>query len=88
MFHSANRGPAGNRTWFQDSAVDRLIELSQSTVDERERYRLYRLANDRIVHIAPWVFMWHRSDYYAVQPWVQDSASTPSTPSTRGWTFP
>jgi ABC-type transport system substrate-binding protein len=72
MFHSANRGPAGNRTWFQDSAVDRLIELSQSTVDEHERYRLYRQANDRIVQLAPWVFMWHRSDFYAVQLWVQD----------------
>ncbi|MBS1127708.1 MAG: peptide transporter substrate-binding protein [Nitrospirae bacterium] len=72
MFHSANRGPAGNRTWFVDRAVDRLIKEAQSTVDERDRYRLYRQADERIVQEAPWVFMWHRSDFFVVQPRVQD----------------
>jgi peptide/nickel transport system substrate-binding protein/oligopeptide transport system substrate-binding protein len=72
MFHSANRGPAGNRTWFLDGTVDRLIEQAQSTVDERDRYRLYRQVNERVVQEAPWVFMWHRSDFFVVQPRVQD----------------
>jgi len=72
MFHSANRGPAGNRTWFFDQNVDRLIERSQSAVDGRDRYRLYQETNDRVVQLAPWVFMWHRSDFYVVQPRVQD----------------
>jgi len=72
MFHSVNRGPAGNRAWFSDTAVDRLIEQAQSTVDERERYRLYQKTNARVVQDAPWVFMWHRSDFFVVQPRVQD----------------
>jgi ABC-type transport system substrate-binding protein len=72
MFHSANRGPAGNRSWFIDGTVDSLIERSQSAVDDRDRFRLYRQVNDRVVQLSPWVFMWHRSDFFVVQPRVQD----------------
>ncbi len=72
MFHSANAGPAGNRTWYTDREFDRLIEEAQSATDERERFRLYRQANDRIVRGAPWVFMWHRSDFTVVQDRVRD----------------
>jgi peptide/nickel transport system substrate-binding protein/oligopeptide transport system substrate-binding protein len=72
MFHSANAGPAGNRTWYRDEGFDRLIEQAQATADERVRFTLYREANDRIVRNAPWVFMWHRSDNYVVQKRVRD----------------
>ena len=33
---------------------------------------LYREAEDRIIKNAPWVFMWHRSDNFVVQPWVKN----------------
>ena len=72
LFHSANTGPAGNRAWYRDDEFDRLLELAQATTDERERYRLYRQAERRVVRNAPWVFMWHRSDISVVQPWVRD----------------
>lgn len=72
LFHSASVGSAGNRTRCFDPEVDRLIDKAQHTMDERQRYRLYRQAEDRIVQDAPWVFMWHRADYFVVQPWVQD----------------
>ena len=72
LFHSANIGPAGNRTRYRDEAVDRIIERAQGTADPAERRRLYRDAEDRIVRGAPWVFMWHRTDYFVVQPWVKD----------------
>jgi len=72
MFHSANAGPAGNRTWYRDEGFDRLIEQAQATADERARFTLYREANDRVVRNAPWVFMWHRSDNYVVQRRVRD----------------
>jgi peptide/nickel transport system substrate-binding protein/oligopeptide transport system substrate-binding protein len=70
LFHSANAGPAGNRAWYRDREFDRLIEEAQARTDERERYRLYRKAERRVVENAPWVFMWHRSDISVVQPWV------------------
>lgn len=72
LFHAASAGPAGNRTRCIDAGLDRLIETAQRTVDERQRYALYRSAEDRIIENAPWVFMWHRADYYVFQPWVRD----------------
>jgi ABC-type transport system substrate-binding protein len=71
LFHSANIGPAGNRTRYRDETVDRLIERAQGTADAAVRRRLYGDAEDRIVQGAPWVFMWHRTDYFVVQPWVE-----------------
>jgi peptide/nickel transport system substrate-binding protein/oligopeptide transport system substrate-binding protein len=72
MFHSANAGPAGNRTFYKDRLVDELVERAQSTPDERSRFDLYRRASERVVQEAPWVFMWHRADTYAVQERVRD----------------
>jgi len=67
LFHSASAGPAGNRTRCVDPGLDRLIESAQRTVDERQRYALYRSAETassktrRGLHV-------HRADYYVVQP--------------------
>ena len=70
LFHSASAGSAGNRTRCDDPELDKLIETAQRTVDERKRYRLYRQAENRVRENAPWVFMWHRTDFQVVQPWV------------------
>ena len=72
LFHSASIGSGGNRSRCIDQELDRLIEAAQGTMDERERFRLYRQAEERIVEDAPWVFMWHKADYFVVQPWVKD----------------
>ncbi len=72
LFHSASVGPSGNRTRCLDPELDRLIETAQQTMDEKLRYRLYRQAEDRIVRNAPWLFMWHKADYFVIQPWVTD----------------
>ena len=72
LFDSASVGSGGNRTRCLDPELDRLIETAQHTMDEQQRYRLYRQAENRIIKNAPWVFMWHKADYYVVQPWVKD----------------
>lgn len=72
LFHSGSVGSSGNRTRCLDPGLDRLIERAQRTTDERQRYLLYRKAEDRIIQNAPWVFMWHRGEYFVVQPWVKD----------------
>jgi peptide/nickel transport system substrate-binding protein/oligopeptide transport system substrate-binding protein len=71
LFHSGSVGPGGNRSRCIDPELDQLIETAQRTLPEALRYRIYREAEDRIIRNAPWVFMWHRADYYAVQPWVK-----------------
>ncbi|MDA8098937.1 MAG: ABC transporter substrate-binding protein [Nitrospiraceae bacterium] len=77
LFHSSNAGPAGNRTRFVDPVFDGLIDRAQQTIAPRQRYRLYRQAEDRIIEEAPWVFLWHRSDFSVVQPWVRDFSLHP-----------
>ncbi len=72
LFHSASVGSSGNRTRCLDQELDRLIETAQSTMNERQRYHLYHEAENRIIKNAPWVFMWHRADYFVIQPWVTD----------------
>jgi peptide/nickel transport system substrate-binding protein/oligopeptide transport system substrate-binding protein len=72
LFHSVNVGPAGNRTRYRNAEVDSLIDRAQRTAAAGERYRLYRDAEDLIIRDAPWVFMWHRTDYFVIQPWVED----------------
>jgi len=72
LFHSASVGPSGNRTRLIDQDLDRIIETAQKTTSETKRYRLYQEAENRIVQNAPWVFMWHRADYYVIQPWVKE----------------
>jgi ABC-type transport system substrate-binding protein len=72
LFHSASIGSSGNHTGCFDPELDRLIETAQRTTNEKHRYNLYREAENRIIQNAPWVFMWHRADYFVVQPWVKD----------------
>lgn len=72
LFHSASVGPGGNKTRCLDPDLDRLIETAQAEMDEKRRYALYRKAEDSIIKKAPWVFMWHRADFYIVQPRVKD----------------
>ena len=71
LFHSASVGPGGNRTRCSDPELDRVIETAQRTTDERQRFHLYHQAEDRIIKNAPWVFMWHKADYFVLQPWVK-----------------
>lgn len=71
LFHSSNAGPAGNRTRYKNSVVDRLIEQGQAAGNERERMIAYEKAEKIIVDEAPWVFFWHKTDYTLRQPWIK-----------------
>jgi ABC-type transport system substrate-binding protein len=72
LFHSCNFGAAGNRTRYSNPAVDLLIEKGQHKLDRKERNLLYEKAEERIVADAPWVFLWHRTDFTIRQPWVKN----------------
>src|SRR4030042_986684 len=72
LFHSSNFGPGGNRTRYKNPAVDSLIEKGKYTMDEKKRNLLYEKAEEMIVADAPWVFLWHRTDFTVRQPWVKN----------------
>jgi len=72
LFHSSNHGSAGNRARYANPAVDSLIEQGRHTLDEKTRNALYRSAEEIIVADAPWVLLWHRTDFIIRQPWVKN----------------
>ena len=72
LFHSSNHGPAGNRTRYANATVDALIEEGRDTLDEKKRNSLYQKAEELIVADAPWVFLWHRTDFTIRQPGIKN----------------
>ena len=72
LFHSSNHGPAGNRTRYANATVDALIEEGRDTLDKKKRNSLYQRAEELIVADAPWVFLWHRTDFTIRQPGVKN----------------
>ena len=72
LFHSSNFGAGGNRTWYSNPAVDKLIEEGQHTLDRNERNLLYKKAEELIVGDTPAVFLWHRTDFTVRQPWIRN----------------
>ncbi len=72
LFHSSNFGAGGNRTWYSNLAIDRMIEEGQYTLHRKERNLLYQKAEEMIVSDAPWVFLWHRTDFIIRQPWIKN----------------
>jgi ABC-type transport system substrate-binding protein len=72
LFHSSNFGAGGNRTRYSNPAVDSLIEKGQNTLNIEKRNLLYEKAEELIVADAPWVFLWHRTDFTIRQPWIKN----------------
>ena len=70
LFHSSNHGSAGNRTRYTNPEVDALIEAGQQTMAQEKRLVYYRKAEQIVIGDAPWVFMWHRTDFTVKQPWI------------------
>ncbi len=61
-FHSDNFGPGGNRTFFSDAEVDFRLSSAAAEPDPERRNALLAAAADRVVHLAPWVFLWHKKE--------------------------
>jgi ABC-type transport system substrate-binding protein len=61
-FHSDNFGPGGNRSLFSDSEVDGMLGSAAAEADPGRRREILRAARDRVVELAPWVFLWHKKE--------------------------
>jgi peptide/nickel transport system substrate-binding protein/oligopeptide transport system substrate-binding protein len=71
VFHSSNWGASGNRSFYRNRTFDSLIEHAQRELDAGTRLALYEKAEALVTQEAPWVFLWHRTDNFLVQPWVK-----------------
>ena len=59
MFHSANAGNPGNRSFYANDEVDALLEKARQEGAEEERLQLYSEAQQIIVDEAPIVPLYH-----------------------------
>lgn len=84
LFHSSNWGAGGNRSFYKNHAVDRLIEEAEQKPDESFRRQRFHEAEEIIIQDAPLVFFWHQTDYYLVQPWVNNFTPYPLSTSEDG----
>jgi peptide/nickel transport system substrate-binding protein/oligopeptide transport system substrate-binding protein len=66
LFHSANLGGGGNRSFFVSSQIDSLIEESQRTLDAAECYRLYAVTDSLIYDQAPWLYLYFPTSFVVV----------------------
>lgn len=71
LFNTSNQGDMGNRTFFSDPQVDRLLEQGQAIRDPEQRKQHYAKLNRLIAELAPWVFLCHDDQLLITQPHVK-----------------
>ena len=67
LFHSSQFGDAGNRTFYKNEDVDRLLDEARVSVDPAEREAKYKEVQQIITEDAPWIFTWTGEDLTAAR---------------------
>ena len=69
LFHSKEVPPAGfNRGHYDNSEVDRLIDLATRATDNADRKKYYSEVQKIIAEDAPYVSLWYRTNVTIAQP--------------------
>jgi len=84
LFHSANQGAGGNRTFYKNQEVDRLIESAQKARDRDSRMSSYHKAEEIIIREAPMILFWHKTDHFLHHPRVRNFMPHPLPTSEKG----
>jgi len=77
-FHSTNFGAAGNRTFWADPELDRLLEQGRSETDPAVRMQIYADAQAIIRNHAPWIFVLQGETVIAANPRLQGFVINPA----------
>ncbi len=67
LFHSSQHGGAGNRTFYKNKDVDKLLEKGKKSIDENERLKAYYKAQDIIMDEAPQLFLYFLTESVGIQ---------------------
>lgn len=66
LFDSSNAGGGGNRAFFSDPAVDRMIEEASRTTDAAARADRYAAIDSLVYAQAPWVYLYFPTTLHIV----------------------
>ncbi|UCG90849.1 MAG: hypothetical protein JSV97_07100 [candidate division WOR-3 bacterium] len=66
LFHSKSFGRSGNTTFYQNEEIDEVMEAARAERDSKRRTLMYQKIEEVIVDDAPWVFISHSVDSYAI----------------------
>jgi peptide/nickel transport system substrate-binding protein len=59
LLHSSNKGAAGNRSFYENEEVDRLLDQGRRETDPEERVELYREVQEILIQDAPMLNLYH-----------------------------
>lgn len=62
LFHSSMEGEPGNRTFLDDPEIDELLDEARQESDEAKRQELYSEVQEKLVELAPMLYI-HHQDY-------------------------
>jgi ABC-type transport system substrate-binding protein len=71
-FHSKNIPRNGNGCRYSNPEYDKLIDQAEAEADPAMRIAMFQKAEDMLIEDCPWVPLYHRKSYTAVQPWVKN----------------
>ena len=78
VFHSQQIPPAGfNRGRFSDPEVDRLIDEASEATDYETRRQLYGKVQQLLADAAPYISLWHRTNFALARPALQGIRLSP-----------
>ena len=59
LFHTDFHGDPGNRAFYSNPVVDRLLEEGRMSTDSNRRRAIYREITEILIEDAPWIFIRH-----------------------------
>lgn len=77
LFHSRNRGAAGNTSRYRNPALDRLFDEADAMAAGPLRFKRYQEAEQVILADAVWVTLYHYSSRALIRPHVKGLERSP-----------
>ncbi|BAB03750.1 oligopeptide ABC transporter (oligopeptide-binding protein) [Halalkalibacterium halodurans C-125] len=78
LFHSSQVGEPGNRTFLKDDELDELLDKARRETDEETRLALYHDVQEKLVELAPMLYIHHQQYLLGVRDEVKNLEQSPT----------
>ena len=76
LFHSKNKGPQGNASFYGNPEVDELIDKSYAETDGAKRMAMLSEAEEKILADSPWIVLFFQKDVVLCKTYVKGFTPT------------